>query len=68
MQAGRQYGTQKCVLLLDCWPVHKTDAHMKAIASYGYIIPLFVPPNCTSKLQPMDIGVQRPLKCVMRSR
>lgn len=26
---NRPYGTQKCVLLLDCWPVHRCEEHMK---------------------------------------
>lgn len=31
-----------------------------------HIIPVQVPPNCTDKLQPMDIGINRPIKDKMK--
>jgi hypothetical protein len=36
-------------------------------ANHPSIIVLFVPPNCTGKLQPQDVAVQKPLKTGFRT-
>lgn len=54
---------QKAIWIIDCWPVHIGEefrAWMKA--EYPDILVLYVPPNCTGKLQPQDVVVQKPLK------
>lgn len=62
------YGEQKAILLLDCWPCHLTEAHRDALAELPYLLVLFVPPNTTSKLQPCDVGLQKPLKDSFKSK
>lgn len=48
------------LLLVDNCPAHPSLAHLKNINL------VFLPPNCTSILQPMDQGVIRSLKCFYR--
>lgn len=48
--------TQRCVLILDCWKVHISQAFVTWMrAEYPYILLLYVPARCTSKLQPVDL-------------
>lgn len=55
--------TFKCVLNLDCWSVHRSDAFLSFLREeYAYIIPVFVPANCTSKGQVLDVAVNRVFK------
>lgn len=63
-ELGLHAGKQKCVLLLDCWSVHKS-AEFRSWMSNNHpnIVIIYVPAGCTSKLQPCDVIVQRPLKC-----
>lgn len=54
---------QKAIWIIDCWPVHIGEefrAWMRL--HYPDILVLYVPPNCTGKLQPQDVVVQKPLK------
>jgi hypothetical protein len=52
-----------CVVLLDCWSVHKTSEFRDFVKEAApWIFILFVPAGCTSKGQPCDVGAQRPLK------
>ena len=54
---------QKCIWLIDTWSVHKRKAfrdYMKE--KHPNILILYFPPNCTSKLQPQDVSVQKPFK------
>ena len=52
-----------CVLLLDCWSVHKSEEFRswmkKAYPAYHLV---FVPAGCTGKAQPADVILQRPFK------
>ena len=54
---------QKAIWIIDCWPVHIGE-EFRAWMKQGYsnILVLYVPPNCTGKLQPQDVVVQKPLK------
>jgi hypothetical protein len=55
---------QKMIWLLDCWSVHKSEAFLTWMKKeHPRICVLFIPANCTSKLQPADVILQRPLKC-----
>lgn len=54
---------QKMVWLLDCWKVHIGKEFTSWIKKeHPEIIVLYIPANCTSKLQPADVCLQRPLK------
>ncbi|KAL5474587.1 hypothetical protein EMCRGX_G026557 [Ephydatia muelleri] len=51
------------VYLLDVWSVHFSEAfltHLKDKAPW--LIVKFILANCTSVLQPMDVGIQKPFK------
>lgn len=51
------------IILLDCWYGHTDPAFRACIREkYPWLHLLFVPANCTSKLQPCDVAVQRPFK------
>jgi hypothetical protein len=51
------------VLVLDVWSVHKSEEFRKFLQEHHPNIHLvFVPPNCTSKLQVADVMLQRPFK------
>lgn len=59
----------KAIILLDCWSVHRSEeflAYMKA--QHKNIICVFIPPNCTSKLQVADTHLNFPFKRGIRSR
>jgi hypothetical protein len=54
---------QKSVLLLDCWSVHKSKEFRDFMAAeFPNILLIFVPARCTSKCQPVDLALNRPLK------
>ena len=56
--------SQKMIWLIDCWCVHKSEAFLSWMKKeYPWICVLFILANCTSKLQPVDVILQRPLKC-----
>jgi DDE superfamily endonuclease len=55
------------VLVLDVWSVHVSEEFRTFLRTYHPNIHLvFVPPNCTSKLQVADVILQRPFKCGIR--
>ena len=54
---------QKLIWLIDSWSVHKSSEFLNWIKSeHANVLVLFVPSNSTSKLQPADVILQRPLK------
>lgn len=54
---------QKIIWIIDAWSVHKSVAFRDYMhTNHPYILLLFIPPNCTSKLQPQDVSVQKPFK------
>jgi DDE superfamily endonuclease len=57
------------LLLLDCWAVHKSDEFRTWLQrEHPRIHLVFVPPNCTSKLQLADVALQRPFKsCITQN-
>ena len=57
------------ILLLDVWSVHKSQEFRDYLSStYPHIHLVFVPANCTSKLQVADVVLQRPFKHGIRLR
>jgi hypothetical protein len=53
----------KIILVLDVWAVHKSEEFRRFLRSHHPRIHLvFVPANCTSKLQVADVALQRPFK------
>ena len=51
------------VLLLDVWSVHKGEPFRRFLRTHHPRIHLiFIPANCTSKLQVADVALQRPFK------
>lgn len=52
---------QKCLLIWDVFCAHRTENVLQKLAEEG-IECVFVPANCTSELQPMDLSVNKPLK------
>lgn len=57
------------LLLLDCWAVHKSEEFRGWLKrEHPRIHLVFVPANCTSKLQLADVALQRPFKsCITQS-
>jgi hypothetical protein len=57
------------LLLLDCWAVHKSAEFRDWLQKeHPRIHLVFVPANCTSKLQLADVALQRPFKsCIKQS-
>jgi hypothetical protein len=57
------------LLLLDCWAVHKSAEFRGWLArEHPRIHLVFVPANCTSKLQLADVALQRPFKsCITQN-
>jgi hypothetical protein len=61
--------TSKLILQLDCWSVHKSAEFISYIKSqHKHIHLVFIPPNCTSKLQVADVVLQRPFKWGVKKR
>lgn len=64
----KEYSTEiksdaKCVVILDCWNVHRGEefrSYMKQ--NHQDIILLFIPPHCTSRLQVADVVLNFPFK------
>ncbi len=55
--------SQKMVWLIDCWKVHISAGFREWMLDlFPLIKTMFVPANCTSKLQVADVVLQRPLK------
>ncbi|THU93797.1 hypothetical protein K435DRAFT_820162 [Dendrothele bispora CBS 962.96] len=54
---------QRSIWKIDCWSVHKSEAFLSWMKkTHPTIIVIFIPGNCTSVFQPLDVGVQRVLK------
>ena len=56
------------VWIIDCWSVHISPAFLQWMADrYPNIRLLFVPANCTGRMQPADLAGQREMKCCLRA-
>jgi hypothetical protein len=58
---------QMAILFLDAYPVH-TSAEFRAYMAEKHpnIILIYVLANCTGKFQPADVGLQRPIKHMLK--
>lgn len=60
--------TQRCILQIDCWTVHRSAKFRDWMAkNYPWIIILYVPGGCTGLFQPCDVGLQRVLKLAIQN-
>ena len=55
----------KALLIWDVFHAHWTPAVLQKLVDYN-ILTIFVPANCTSDLQPLDLSLNKPLKDAMR--
>jgi hypothetical protein len=56
------------VWIIDCWPVHISANFLTFMGErYPNIRLLFVPANCTGRMQPADLCGQRELKCCLKA-
>lgn len=63
IQQHRLHSDAKILLVLDVWAVHKSEEFRRFLRTQHPRIHLvFVPANCTSKLQVADVALQRPYK------
>ena len=53
------------ILLLDSFRVHMKATVVNAIQTLGVEV-IFIPPGCTSVVQPIDVGYNKSFKCKMR--
>ena len=69
IQQHRLHADAKIILVLDVWAVHKSEEFRLFLRmQHPRIHLVFVPANCTSKLQVADVALQRPLKHGITSR
>jgi hypothetical protein len=69
IQRHRLHADAKILLVLDVWSVHKSEEfRMFLRTQHPRIHLVFVPANCTSKLQVADVALQRPFKHGITSR
>ena len=69
-QRQRQgYPSRPIIIILDNWKVHTTESFRNAVKQkYGdYVRLMYLPPNMTSKVQPLDVSVNSQLKQKVRS-
>ena len=53
--------------IIDCFK-GQTTPRILSLLRENNIIPLIVPANCTDKLQPIDLSINKPIKHQMRTR
>lgn len=69
IQQHRLHADAKIILVLDVWAVHKSEEFRLFLRmQHPRIHLVFVPANCTSKLQVADVALQRPFKHGIASR
>jgi hypothetical protein len=59
---------REIILLIDCWSMHVHTLKPQIEREFPFIHILFVPANCTSKLQPCDVIANAPLKKRFKSQ
>lgn len=69
IQQHQLHADAKIILVLDVWAVHKSEEFRRFLRTrYPRIHLVFVPANCTSKLQVADVVLQRRFKHGITSR
>ena len=53
------------LLALDVAKFHSTQEVLSTLRSYD-IVPSLIPPGCTGLVQPLDVSVNKPFKCLLR--
>jgi hypothetical protein len=62
-ELGLDSSEQKMVWFIDCWKVHTSEDFRNWLKeNHPLVHYLYVAANCTSKLQPADVVLQRPFK------
>ncbi|KAI3614776.1 hypothetical protein WG66_003319 [Moniliophthora roreri] len=58
---------QMAILYLDCYPVHTSKEFQEYVAKdHPNVQLIYVPANCTSIFQPADVGLQCPIKHLLK--
>lgn len=58
-------GKERSLLVLDSFRAHKTEKVLKALRK-GNTVPAIIPGGCTSKIQPLDVSINKPFKAELR--
>jgi hypothetical protein len=58
---------QKSLLLWDVFKAHHTQPVLEKLLKDNIEV-IFIPPNCTSELQPLDLSVNKPLKDNLKAK
>ena len=59
--------TQRALVVLDVYKAHRTSDVLGVLKEAGFEL-VFVPGNCTSELQPLDVAVNSRFKAVLKER
>ncbi|KAL1697940.1 hypothetical protein EV121DRAFT_166689, partial [Schizophyllum commune] len=57
---------QKFILLLDVYPVHTSAEFRAVLRSYKNLLFCYVLNSCTGIMQPADVGLQHPIKHILK--
>ena len=57
---------KKALLILDSFRAHTTEGIKDVFDEVETVTPV-IPGGCTSKLQPLDVSVNKPFKAILRS-
>lgn len=58
-------GRERSLLVMDSFRAHITDDVKKQLRR-GNVVPAIIPGGCTSKLQPLDVSINKPVKSYLR--
>lgn len=56
---------ERCLLVMDSFPAHLTDDVKKTLRK-GNTVTAIIPGGCTSKVQPLDVSLNKPFKIDLR--
>ena len=59
--------SHSALVLFDCFRGQTTE-EVKAMLLQNNILSIQIPPNCTDKLQPLDVSVNKPMKDELRRK